>query len=66
MSPSRPLKWQNGTAVQQADSIPGEIWEKYRDVFHEKYAEMKLKELMAWAEENYGFVATYVIQQEVT
>ena len=61
MSLPRPLKWQSGSARQQAKSISIETWEAHRDIIHAKYSGMKLAELMEWMKENHGFVATYAI-----
>jgi Clr5 domain len=54
------IKWQPSISREQADSIPRNTWERYREVIREKYDRMVLSDLKNEMQAEFGFVATFV------
>jgi hypothetical protein len=57
-TPSRvELKWQDGIAAHQAESIDPDVWEAHREVISTKYHELTLTSLMNYMKEEHNFIA---------
>jgi hypothetical protein len=59
-SGQRELKWQDGIAVPQSQSIPQDIWEVHKRVVSTKYHGLTLTEPMRFMKEEYDFTARCV------
>jgi hypothetical protein len=52
--------WLISIQREQAERIPRNTWDKYREVIQEKYDRLILTDLIDEMEAEYGFIATFV------